>query len=766
MGIRFLLSWLRENFGDCFEALRLPPPSSTMSAAPNAPHTYTSLYVDFNAILYQCVSQEQARRAASHGSANNSNTMGREAAVASFEADVLTAVVNAMDAVVVNVLRPTLRKGDKLPEETPTLTIFIAVDGVSPHGKTAQQRNRRALKSASRIVQLGGGVEWDMSAITPGTALMLRVAATLEWYALSRVRQWTNVCITVSDSSVPGEGEHKIFTALRQEATKHGSVAPSLDGVKGTYGGVCICSNDTDVVLGAALLVDDPTFRRHGMDVLRCDVSDPSSLRASNAIFNVQKFRRSLCSKYGWTEWHVDVDEASTEADGSQQWTAPQMDGFTDAFRDMLFVFLLFGNDFVPKLPTMDIAAGSLDAVMDFLVANFISRHKHIIDPTTFTVDLASAQYLISEVVRLSKTHRILGLQAVSDAARDQASGPARKQHRTEGLSVFLAPGATSDEWESHPQRGSTTARMEQLCAAYWDGLQWTARYYSGRCTAWRWHYPFDDVPSEEALCHSFSAMLEQPSPPLLPLTQMLLVLQGQARSRLLPRAVVAALEDEDASNNADNGDAAQTDRDRNVHEACVELSKPIHSQSVDLLDTLTAAFSDTFSAEERAQLRVSQPYCVLWNLSARSTKPAPQHQPLQQRPIASTQQQPPVNVFEADEAIMYFVEYAKKTKHLPLPGLAEGDSAIFERLAKLHAVKATNAASIVAATTDVTTPVASAQGHLTIAGFAGSRVENLPIADKVMRATGTMPPIINSLVRAEGRTAKAVFVTADLPVV
>eukprot|EP00672_Neobodo_designis_P020536 CAMPEP_0174846032 /NCGR_PEP_ID=MMETSP1114-20130205/12080_1 /TAXON_ID=312471 /ORGANISM="Neobodo designis, Strain CCAP 1951/1" /LENGTH=731 /DNA_ID=CAMNT_0016080291 /DNA_START=28 /DNA_END=2223 /DNA_ORIENTATION=+ len=723
MGIRLLLSWLKENFSDCFEHLTVPEISRNPDGS-EVEHKYTGLYVDFNSILYQCVSQEQARRA-SMPLSNQPTAHGREAMVASFEANVLEAVVKAIDAVVLNVLRPTVRKSGELPNEHPRLNIFIGVDGVSPHGKTAQQRNRRALKSASRLVSLGGGVDWEMSAITPGTTLMRRVSATLEWYALSRVRQWSDVSIAISDSSVPGEGESKIFNAMRAHAARTSRET--------SEGSVCVCSNDTDVILGAALLVDHPHYRHSGIDVLRCDVSDPSSLKAPGAIFNVQRFRQELCHRFGWELWQLPLQEREVAGAKLALWGDPVDDGFTDAFRDVVFVFLLFGNDFVPKLPSMDIAAGSLDDILQFLADNFVSRRKHLVSPETFSINLASAQYLLSEVLAIAKRHRVLSVTKFSEEAKNPT-----KKNRSEGLSIILPQGADTRAWEMGDEsivNRTPQEREQAMCAAYWDGLQWTARYYCGACPGWQWAYPFDNAPSEEALSRVSSPMVIPPSPPPLPLTQMLMVLQGQSRKRLIPKpiagALAAALEGKLTND---------TSRNSVSIEAAAELSKPLHDQSIEKLDRLTHAFAEILSADDLQQLRSSTPYNVRWHVTTADVAP---------NAAVSTTLQPSALAAAATVVDAASTSFFGASEEGGLPGLGDDDNLdLFTHCAPETAEQAQPPLL-----GDDRPPV-----RTTLGGHPGDRIESLAVADATMRAAGAMPTITNSAVLGDGKKAKAII--------
>ena len=81
--------------------------------------------------------------------------------------------------------------------------VFIAIDGPAPKAKMIQQRSRRH-KSVLE------NKPWDTNAITPGTTFMnqLNIALT---------KEFTQPNIIISDSDIPGEGEHKILQYLKQK---------------------------------------------------------------------------------------------------------------------------------------------------------------------------------------------------------------------------------------------------------------------------------------------------------------------------------------------------------------------------------------------------------------------------------------------------------------------------------------------------------------------------------------------------------------------
>lgn len=105
------------------------------------------------------------------------------------------------------------RQGGEPPE------VFLAVDGVVPLAKIKQQRLRR-FKSAWLVeeerrlgLRVDNGVSWDTNSITPGTAFMEKLGASLRQLCIQKGSGWS-----VSTAEEQGEGEQKIMRLLRSRS--------------------------------------------------------------------------------------------------------------------------------------------------------------------------------------------------------------------------------------------------------------------------------------------------------------------------------------------------------------------------------------------------------------------------------------------------------------------------------------------------------------------------------------------------------------------
>ena len=101
----------------------------------------------------------------------------------------------------------------KLESHVNPKLVYIAVDGVAPMAKIIQQRARRFKNALDRNDE-----SWDTNAISPGTEFMQKLNEALFNYTIREQSNGSGVGeikYVLNDSSVPGEGEHKIVNYIR-----------------------------------------------------------------------------------------------------------------------------------------------------------------------------------------------------------------------------------------------------------------------------------------------------------------------------------------------------------------------------------------------------------------------------------------------------------------------------------------------------------------------------------------------------------------------
>ncbi|KAG9396054.1 XRN 5'-3' exonuclease N-terminus [Carpediemonas membranifera] len=274
----------------------------------------------------------------------------------------------------------------------PRKLVYMAVDGPAPRAKMNQQRARRfvaaqesqqnkrmKLKVQEACTARGIDLpeEWskkssrDSNVITPGTEFLCNLSQALEIYIrykLSTSEQWRGVTVILSDASVPGEGEHKIFEHIRRQRSQTDSPAVQRH---------CIYGMDADLIF-LSLASHEPNFSiirevvfdrgrhkcgrcgRMGHTDGSCDFNPPSS-----------GAKQRLCFTQAFQFMHVWVFRQYLEKEFGKLLDNGDRPGFD--FERILddFVLLCFmsGNDFLPHIPGLDIRSGAVGTLVNLYSA-------------------------------------------------------------------------------------------------------------------------------------------------------------------------------------------------------------------------------------------------------------------------------------------------------------------------------------------------------------------------------------------------------------
>lgn len=231
---------------------------------------YDALYLDMNAIIHPCCQGQTDEK--------------------SMFANVWKAVDKLVDMV------------------RPTILLYLAIDGVAPRAKMNQQRTRR-FRTAKE-----NSTKWDTNQITPGTPFMSRLSNSLQQYITMKQYPFS---VILSDSSVPGEGEHKIMKFLRFLKARGGSFAHH-----------CMFGGDADLFM-LALLTEERSFT-----ILR---EDPNASMNHFHWVDLQVLRGRLLNDLGYHR---------------------------ESIQDFIVLCFLAGNDFLPSISRFEIGQGILVRLM------------------------------------------------------------------------------------------------------------------------------------------------------------------------------------------------------------------------------------------------------------------------------------------------------------------------------------------------------------------------------------------------------------------
>jgi 5'-3' exoribonuclease 2 len=299
----------------------------------------------------------------------------------------------------------------------PRKLLYMSIDGVAPRAKLNDQRSRRFLESKdaldkaeqiarkkSEIIANGGLLpkdqnqqekiqRFDGNCITPGTPFMSRLANCLRYFIYNRMNKnvaWRSIKVILSDSNVPGEGEHKIINYIRRQR-KHPNYDPETRHV--LYG------SDADlIILGLATHESHMTILRDEYDPNKprvCDVcqqvghdmKECTGIPKDKLGQNNELSSTNVKTKYIFVDLSLLRDKLhkilEEKADQSSfKWYHKR---FLD---DWVFLCLLVGNDFLPNLPSFEVYENVIDNLMNIYMKSVPKFNDYLTDNGTLKIKL------------------------------------------------------------------------------------------------------------------------------------------------------------------------------------------------------------------------------------------------------------------------------------------------------------------------------------------------------------------------------------------
>ncbi|GJQ09891.1 hypothetical protein GpartN1_g1682.t1 [Galdieria partita] len=512
----------------------------------------------------------------------------------------------------------------------PKRLVYIAIDGVAPRAKMNQQRARRFRTATDRTKEMENRLQqgkpipqrwFDSNCITPGTRFMARFSEALEYLVHKKItedKSWASVKVILSTTNAPGEGEHKIIEYIRRK---------KLSGDWEANLSHCLYGLDADLIM-LSLVTHEPHF------ILLRERTDLSKLFASKkGNFGVEATPLDRCISGEFEFFSIGVLREYLDREFCK--LPITFYNLENCIHDFIFMCFLVGNDFLPQLPTLNIAEGALDTMLTlykkllplfggYLIENgnivmerleiFLSK-LGLLERLTINRRLeaiAQSKGRPPRMVDIGTGHDGLwGLENdySNENAEDYVIEPWTKEDIDQLLNeAYLA--STDPLMESikqsyyrdklHIDRENKDS-LEQLKFTYIKGLIWTWKYYCSGCPSWRWYYPYHYAPMASDLVglnwttniSDFSV-----SEPFLPFQQLLAVLPPQS-AWCLPTALQRLMIDKSSPIHSFYPSEFEVDMDgkRNSWEGVVKL--PFVDEAI-LLKAYYSIPNEAFSEEER----------------------------------------------------------------------------------------------------------------------------------------------------------------------
>lgn len=420
----------------------------------------------------------------------------------------------------------------------PVKTLYIAIDGPAPRAKMQQQRTRRFKNAkinriSSKIrkdLDMEEQITWDTNAITPGTEFMDTLNKNLKSF-LSKLKLKCNVVL--SNSNVPGEGEHKIMDYIRNAK---------------------LSSDDTFVIYGldADLIFLSMITKMPNMYLLR-----------ERVYFGRNKKGSPDMDKKSYKE--IEYDFMSIKMlkyyfyEESKLKTKEEYD-IDHLIQDFIFLCFFIGNDFLPNLCSVDIKYGGLDKIQSYYYDIMPKMEQYLITEKgineTFLFELLKV-LSDNETLTFKENYKKRieshfnpnynfknGLTEVENKYNSKLND-FNIVYRKERDIIQLGRYGYNDRYYKHYFNVDISNDSEyqniknNICKEYLIGLNWVYQYYFTGQKNYTWFYPYIKTPFASDLVayisNGNSSIIKIPkSDAPRPLYQLLMVLPPDS-SRLMP---------------------------------------------------------------------------------------------------------------------------------------------------------------------------------------------------------------------------------------
>jgi 5'-3' exonuclease len=380
--------------------------------------------------------------------------------------------------------------------------IIIAFDGIAPMSKIQQQRERRYKTVLERKIKNGFDgktVTWDTCNITAGTPFMKKLMADIIFHFKFR----KNIQIFSSDDM--GEGEHKIFSYIRDNQSLHHNKNTVIYGLDADL--IMLCIEHIKYCGNLYLFRETPHFIRTIQKNL-----EPNESYLLDISCLIVEFKRCFGD---------------------------------NIVNDYIFICFLLGNDFLPHFPAINIRTNGIDFLFGTYKEVFGKSNSNNLTENNkinwknvkrFLYELAKDErnIMCDEYKRRDRLERKkFSNKTVDDKMTLFNYIPVLNRDNEYIIDPF------TDGWEEryyeqlldiHPNK----TNLEGLCTNYLEGLEWTYKYYVDSCYDWRWSYKYSYPPLLVDLIkyvpsYNVTMIGKKEINNILPITQLSLVLPQES---------------------------------------------------------------------------------------------------------------------------------------------------------------------------------------------------------------------------------------------
>ena len=410
--------------------------------------------------------------------------------------------------------------------------LYIAIDGSAPKSKLNQQRMRRFKKfyekekieeiQKKNKIKIDTNPVWDTNAITPGTVFMNKLSVQLKKYFENR----KDLKVVISDSNIPGEGEHKLLKHIRENYKEN------------DYN--MIYGLDADLIM-LCLIANKPNIY-----LLRETVEFNNKIHIDGYKFlylSIDNLKKHLIE-----EIMIRMDEKFLSKEQKDK-----------IINDYIFISFILGNDFIPHSPSIGIKNGGIDLLLDLYTRYYLELKSNLVILEEKKInhdflkniirDLGMMEDSLLETYNKKRNRRKRNNRTYDNNFEREKDNLNMLPQYNRDIEIKINQGNFG--WRDRYYKylfninnrlvSDNRYEVDKICHKYIEGLFWNFHYYNYECISWEWSYYYNYPPSfndiylyMDKYVSDINLMQLPKSRPFKPFEQLLMVLPQESK-HLLP---------------------------------------------------------------------------------------------------------------------------------------------------------------------------------------------------------------------------------------